>query len=213
MNPYLAIATEYVNNEIGTDFAIVPESIRDLEDVFCFTFQTKAFLETGDFSAMTVGQGYNFILKKDNRHFSYGSGFSFEEALDDLRKKIAMEARIKAFKADFELDSAYSIQIHQIRKKQLVVDVLLKHHLQYVIPEVVGDSIFRISRKYKATDILTRLNDLPVTFNLIPSNTLIYLIDELLKLNVCTFELIPYVHQQREVYSSRATPEDLAPIW
>lgn len=213
MSIYLDLAKKYINTEIGTDFAIVPEGINDLEDFFSFTYQTKEFLETGNFSAMTIGQGYHFIHKKDQRIFPYGSRLSFEEAMNDLREKLAIEVRIKTHKVNFELDVRYNIQINQIRNKQLVIDLFIKHRLEYIIPEVVGDSIFRISKPYKKNELLLRLDNLPTTFSEIQGHDMSYLIDDLLKSACCDFDLILHIPVKYEVYTSRATPGDLNPIW
>jgi hypothetical protein len=213
MDTYLDIAKEYISTAIGTDFAIVPESIHDLEDVFSFSYQTRTFLETGNFSYMTVGQGPTFIHKKDDRIFHYGSRFSFEEALNDLRKKLETETRIKTHTADFDLDTRYNLQINRIKKKQLLIDTLVAHKIEYIIPEIVGDSIFRISKTYKFRGLEIRLKELPAIFNATIGNTNVDLINDLIQQDSCEFELIKHIPMKYEVYTSRATPEDLKPIW
>lgn len=124
MNNYLKIAAEYIRAEVGDDYAIVKDSIVDLNNLYCFVYQTKEYLNTGNFHAMAVGQGYHFINKNDNRIFSYGSGFSFEEALADIERSLILEAGIRKHKSCFELQQRFDIQINQISKKQLLIDLL-----------------------------------------------------------------------------------------
>lgn len=94
MDSYFEIANVYIITEVGEDCAIVMESIQDLDDFYCFTYQSKSYLKMGNNELMWVGQGYNFIHKKDKRIFSYGSGFPLETALHDLRERLRIETKV-----------------------------------------------------------------------------------------------------------------------
>lgn len=213
MNNYLKIATEYISAEVGDDFAIVKDSIVDLNNLYCFVYQTKEYLNTGNFHAMAVGQGYHFINKNNNRIFSYGSGFSFEEALADIKRSLIIEAGIRKHKSCFELQKRFDIQINQISKKQLLIDLLKKHAITYVIPEIVGDSIFRIPKKYNSKVLEERFQELPAIFKGIGIDTCLYLTDELINTECCEFDLICHIDTKRAAYVNTATPEDLKPVW
>lgn len=213
VNEYLLLSSQYVAGKYGDGFAVVPGSIRDFEDLYCFTFQTKKFLETNNIVDMAVGNGYTFIYKLDNRIFEAGSRFTFEQSLKDLRNKLKVESYIKRQVSNFRLNLDFDLKILEIHQVKLLLDVLDKHELTYIIPEVVGDSIFRISKRYTQTLLQTRLKDLPVIFHGVDHLNCLYLADELLRYNICRFEL-----QERQVknyarYVGRATAEDLESIW
>lgn len=213
MNEYLLFACQYVAGKYGDGFAVVPGSISDLHDLYCFTFQTKKFLKTNNIVDMAVGNGYIFICKHDNRIFETGSRFTFEQSLKDLRNKLKIESAIKRQIPNFQMNLDFDLRILEIHQVELLVDVLDKHGLTYIIPEGVGDSIFRIPKRYNKALLQRRLKDLPVVFHGMNSSGCLFLIDELLKCNVCRFELLKHQVNTFAKYLDRSTPEDMEPIW
>lgn len=213
MNSYFDQAEIFINKEVGKDFGIVKESIQDLSDFYGFTYQSRKYLETGNFEDMMIGQGYNFINKLDNRVFSYGSGYGFEEALKELRKKVSQEAEIKKTIPDFEIQKRFDLRISSVENKQILVDTMLKFGLTYVIPEVVGSSIFRIAKNYKRTLFFEKLTDLPIIFHGMNQNELAELIIELIKNSSCEFDILQHEEKSFAKYVDKATKVDLEPIW
>lgn len=190
MDSYLEIANAYILTEAGEDCAIVMESIQDLENFYCFTYQSKSFLKTGNYEFMWVGQGYNFIHKKDKRIFSYGSGFPLEKALHDLRERLRIETKVKRVKNNFELEKQFDLLVTTIHKKQIFIDTFLKFDISYLTPEIVADSTFKIPKRYTKNVLLEKIKDLPASFKSINSRSCLYLADELIKNESCDFELL-----------------------
>lgn len=213
MNSYFDKAENFIDKEVGKDFGIVPDSIQDLSDFYGFTYQSRKYLETGSFEDMAIGQGYNFISKSDNRIFSYGSGQGFEDALKELRNKISKEAEIKKVKSEFDIQKRFDLRISTVMKKQILVDTLLKFGITYIIPEVVGSSIFRIAKNYKKKLLFEKLTDLPITFHGLNQHEIPNLIIELIKKSSCEFDLIEQQERNLAKYTDKATEIDLEPIW
>jgi hypothetical protein len=211
MKDYFQEATDYVVKQIGHEYAVDRRNIVDDEHCFGFIYHTKAFLDTGDFSKITAGQRYTFIIKRDNRIVSFGSGLSFEQARTTLEKSLAREVRIKKHKPEFDPKKGYDIRITHINKRWVIIDKLLKSEATYTIPEIVGDSIFRIPQKYNSKLLEERLTRLPVTFCGIKDR--LSLIDELLAADACRFELVERQEKSFAKYRDKATEEDLKSIW
>lgn len=211
MTDYLAEARRHINEKYGDQFSLLEKSIVDSDRFYCFTLQSSEFIRTGDYSTMAVGQGYTIIHKADNRFFDFGSRHSLEQSLKILDENLKVEDRIRKHKPQFELGTKYDLQINSIKKRQTLIEKLKGHGLTYVIPEVVGDSIFRIAKTYDTKSIEKRLKDLPVVLHGV-SNSLT-LIDDLLSSDCCDFDLPKRQDKSLQKYVERATEEDLKPIW
>jgi ribosomal protein L7/L12 len=59
----------------NSDCAIVEGATREYPRCFVFIYQSKKFVETGDFSEMLVGHGPVLISREDGRVFETGSAF------------------------------------------------------------------------------------------------------------------------------------------
>ena len=165
MKDYLSEARQHIREKYGEQFSVLEKSIVDLDRFYCFTFQSNEFLKTGNFSTMAVGQGYTIINKADNRFFNFGSGYSLDESLKVLDENLQTEAGIRKYKSQFILGTRYDLQINSIKKRQTLIEILQGHQVTYVIPEVVGDSIFRIAKAYDSKKLEKRLLELPVVFH------------------------------------------------
>jgi hypothetical protein len=128
-----------------------------------------------------------------------------------LEKWLAIEVRIKKHKPEFDPEKKYGIQITRINKRWVIVDKLLKFEVSYTVPEIVGDSIFRIPQKYNSKLLEKRLAELPATFCGIKDR--LSLIDELLAADACDFILVEHQEKSFAKYTARATEEDLIPVW
>ncbi|MFP9100550.1 hypothetical protein ACLI09_15990 [Flavobacterium sp. RHBU_24] len=109
MEHYIKFAEDYILNEVGDDCGLVKESITDYGDVVCFYYQSKKYLETNNFSDMYVGQGPMFIIKADDRVVEYGSATFEDEALENVRKFIAIEKQVRQ---DFPLFDSFSTHLN-----------------------------------------------------------------------------------------------------
>lgn len=102
MDDYIKLAKEYILKHAGIKFDIIEEAIVDYDDVFCFYYQSKKYLETRNFSDMYVGQGPIFIIKADKRFVSYGSAWGEENALKNLRRFLKIEVGIRKNDPSFD---------------------------------------------------------------------------------------------------------------
>ncbi len=211
MTDYYEKAAEYVREHCGDHFAVVESGVIDKEDLYCFTYQTKAFLETGDFRTMTVGQGPQIIVKQDNRIFSFGSGLTGYDAMKELRQQLAKEARIRTHTPDFTLKQKYGIQITMIKKPHLLFEKLRSLPITYTVPEPIGDAIYRTQKNYTKKLLEQRLSELPVPFRQIgePVST----IYELLISDTCEFDIVKLKPRNFAKYLTGATDDDLQTIW
>ena len=66
---YYKIASEFISS-INQECAIVDESIHDLPDLFCFTYQSKKHIKSKSINDVLVGQGCCFMHKSDKRILS-----------------------------------------------------------------------------------------------------------------------------------------------
>jgi hypothetical protein len=211
MIDFLTEARRHVREKYGDKYAVLKDSIVDSDRFYCFTFQSNEFIRTGDYSTMAVGQGYTIINKKDNRIFDFGSRHSLDQALKVLDENLWIEDRIKKHKPEFELGTKYDLRINSIKKRQTLIEKLKASGLTYIIPEIVGDSIFRIAKTYDLKGIEKRLNELPVVFHGISDE--LTLIDDLLSSDCGDFDLPKHQDKSLAKYVDRATEEDLQPIW
>lgn len=210
---YKTLADNYIKNTVGTDFSIVLDSIQDLNDFFCFTYQNRRYIETGDILHMAVGQGYTFIKKSDHRVFSFGSRYSFDLALSKLRNQVSKEAVIRKAIPHFDLLEKFSLKIISIYKKEKLIHLLLENKPTYVIPEVVGNSIFRVPKDYNKKSLSERLLNLPVELQGLNQERLPGLLLDLVKTNCCQFKLIEKKERNLEVHADKASDDDMEPIW
>ena len=213
MLSYKKQAKKFILEEVGSDFAIVEKSIRDLTAFFCFTYQTRAFIHSGKAEDMCIGQGYHFIFKADNRLFSFGSGYSFSEALRHLQNQLDDEKTIRSIFYEFDIRNAYTLTINKLHKKQFVLDTLMQFYITYIIPEIVGKSIYRIPKSYTKKLLHERFSQLPVEFNGISKQDLPRLLTSLIRLECCQFDLGEKKEEKFASYTSKAKDKDLQPLW
>ena len=107
---YYKIASEFISS-INQECAIVDESIHDLPDLYCFTYQSKKYMKSKNINDLLVGQGYYFIHKSDKRIFQFSSGFSYEESLERIRKDLILEQKVRILYPKYDIRKKYDITI------------------------------------------------------------------------------------------------------
>lgn len=214
MNDFFKIAEDFVKTEIGNDVSILKDSIEDLEDLYCFTYQSKEYLKTNDFSSILVGQGYLYLNKSDKRIFSIGSTYPLESGLKEIREWLYFEKKIRMYYPDYELNIKYDIIVTQINDKEILKKILIRYETSYIIPEVVSNFIYRISKNYNSKILDQRLELLPSTFKGISQSTNFKLITNLIESNCCKFDIVKHINKNYSSYlDATILPEDLKPEW
>lgn len=213
MTNYFEIAVKYIAENAGPECAIMKEGILDVEDFYCFSYNSKKYLEGGYYGDMLIGPGSIIISKKDGRIFEYGSGYSSENAIADLRKRLHLEIEIKKEKPHFILNTHYDLEITRVKRKMALIELLVEYQTTYIIPEAVGNAIYRVAKSYTSSQLEGRLKMLPATFHGIDWRENVNLFSALLKSNSCEFNLIEHIDYRLEKYTPDATAKDLEPIW
>jgi len=213
MENYFIIANRLIAETMGTEYAILPESTVDTEDIFGFSYQSKRFLQTRDVMDMVVGQGPVLLSKVDQRLFVYGSAYSIATAMADLWLQLDREKSVRAQFHAFDFRHSYNLTVTRIDKKQQLMESLLRQGMTYILPEVVGEDIFRIPKPYTKLQLENRLKELPTTFHHKTGQWISRFYQENVTWQLCEMELAPYQKTERARNIQRATEEDLKPIW
>lgn len=145
--------------------------------------------------------------------FEYGSRLSYDEATRNLRMKINIEAKVRMHIPNYNLQRQYGIIVYKIKKRQIFIETILKSGISFTIPEIVGDSIFRISQPYTKKKILIRLEKLPITFNQVNKHELLNVLLELIRNASCEFKLKEIEFPLLSNNAKGAKGIDLEPIW
>lgn len=213
MNPFFKQAENYVSTKYGKEFRVVKASIQDLPDFFGFTFNTHVILESEKLNNTVIGQGWHFLFKLDCRIFTTRTGLGFEGGLKKLRRRISQEKAVRNSIPNFDIQIRYDLRVSEVLKKQVLLQSLLKFGLTYTIPEIVGDSIFRIPTAYTENLLLEKLSITPFVFFGLNHDELPELIIELIQNTSCKFSLLKYESRTFAKYVSKASKIDLEPIW
>ena len=210
---YLEIARKYIRETKGEEFDVPEESIEDYEDIFCFFYQSKKYLKTLDFRDMLVGQGPQLIIKSDDRIIPFGSAYTSDTAIREIRKKILIENTIRKICPNYNYwQDNYILVINKIFNEDRLISILKDHRATYIIPEVIGNSIHRAGKVYTKNDLTKRFQDLPANFHTFYG---LYweLLIKLTESYCCDFSI--KLKENREFASSLvyATEKDFEPVW
>ncbi len=168
-------------------------------------------METNDPTDMAVGQGPIVMSKIDNRMFEYGSHTSCKEAMNKTEEILRDEKVIQQTFNHYNVQEPYSLVITELIGIGKVTEIILAHRLSYVLPEKVGDSVFRISREYTQQFLQQRLSNRPCKFEAAPVP--IKLVSELLLSKRCKIQIPKFESKVWEYHANRVTEEDLQPVW
>ncbi len=212
MNTYLKAAIDFIAAKAGPYYSISPNSIEETDDFYCFTYLPTEYLNRDKFlEPIGIAGGFNILNKADSRIFRYSGGIPYENGMADLSERLKKETEIKRQLPIFSLNHSYCLTIVSNYSAEKVANVLIKYKAAYIIPEVVGDSIFRIPALYKKEQLMKRLSTLPVTFSCVQVDCDVLL--ELIAVKGCNFEIALKTNKQMAKYTSGATTSDLEPIW
>ncbi len=212
MNTCLKAAIDFIAVKAGPHFSISPNSIEETDDFYCFTYAPTEYLNrSGSLEPIEIVGGFNILNKADNRIFRYSGSFSYQNGMADLSERLKKETEIKRHLPIFSLNHSYCLTIISNYSAEKVANVLIKYKATFIIPEIVGDSIFRIPTLYKKEQLMKRLSTMPATFNCLQVDCDLLL--ELLAIRGCNFEIVLKQHKQAAKYTNQATTSDLEPIW
>lgn len=209
---YLAAARKYIQETAGPGFDIPPKSIEEYEDVFCFSYQPDLYLKTLNPRDMQIGPGPVVLVKADGRIFPYSGSYSYAEAIEETRMKLYREKIIKNILPDYQYDKEYTLIIEKIHHEDQLISVLRKYKTGFIIPEVIGNSIYRTERIYKTNDLKKRFSRLPAEFNKL-SGDFSAVLAELIEGYCCEFSLKTKDRYPYASYTGNAGEKDYETVW
>lgn len=210
---YLSIARQWVKEKVGEDFDVTAEMTKDYDDIFCFSYQSKEFLNTNDYHYFDTGIDPQLIIKIDSRFIPFGSGYTFEIAAQETRKKLLKEKSIKMVCPNYNYwEDNYVLIIHQVFDEAKLISILKSYRATYIVPEVIGNSIHRVGKAYTQNDLIERFNNLPATFHTLYgffSEVLLELIESF----CCELNIVPKEKKKYASYIEHSIPTDYEIIW
>lgn len=188
---FIKIAREYLLENVGDDVDIVEEHVKDLDDLFYFSYQSKEFLKTKNFEDMLIGQGPMFIIKKDGRIVSYGSAFGSREARIDVINKLNKERLIRIFQEDYDIwETDYDLVINKIyeRDEERIISMLLKYKTQYTLTNQDKETSYHFFNK---DQLQKKFKKLPLNLGKLFNDSLYNVLVELINnYPYCEFTLL-----------------------
>ncbi|WP_153395135.1 hypothetical protein [Chryseobacterium vaccae] len=209
---YLEAAQKYIQETAGNGFGIPDESIDIHEDVFCFCYQPDLYLQTLNPVDMQIGPGPHVLVKADERIFPYSGSYSYAEAIQETRMKLYREKIIKSIHSGYQLDKEYILIIEKIHHEDQLVSVLREYKASFIIPEIIGNSIYRTARTYQKSELKKRFELLPAEFNKLLGDFSAALTN-IIETYCCEFSLKEKDHYPYASYTGNAGEKDYETIW
>ena len=200
-------------NSIDDDRLTIYNDITDAGDVYVAAVCSKEYLKTKDPRHHLIGIGPMIIDKENGYVLQYGSPNSEESAIKNYRILKLKWNFIKNDFPNFDIQTNYNIIIKEILDKNKLVDLILSFPFQYTIPEVEGDTIWRISKRYDKKILMDRLDIQPTSFTDIHAERILDFHENVTLNNLCKFDLEIYHKELKEWNITRATDSDLEPKW
>jgi len=210
---YLSIARQWIKEKLGENFDVTAEMTKDYDDIFCFSYQSKEFLETNDYHYFDTGIGPQIIIKSDQRIIPFGSGYTFEIAAQETRKKLLKEKKIRTVCPNYNYwEENYILIIHQVFDEAQLISILKSYRATYIVSERKGNGFHRVGKAYTEKDLTDRFCTLPTQFHTLYgffSDTLI----ELIEASCCELSIEPKEKKPDTSYIDYPTDQDDEIIW
>lgn len=209
---YLEAAQKYVQETAGSGFNIPGKSIENYEDIFCFSYQSGSYLKTLNAEDMQVGPGPHVLVKADGRIFPYSGSYSYAEAIQETRMKLYREKIIKSVHSGYQPDKEYTLIIEKIHHEDQLIFILRDYKASFIIPEIIGNSIYRTERTYKKSELKKRFELLPAEFNKLHGDFSTAL-NNIIETYCCEFSLKEKDHYPYASYTGNAKEKDYETVW
>lgn len=146
-------AIESVRSDLEDGLDVMLDSIIEKDYGWLIFSQSKEYIETGNILYMVVGSGGTLIEKESGRKIQLGSAYSTEKNLEIYEKGY------------FRFDN-WDIVITRVNDLRRTIDYLGKLDISYVIPEEAHGEVWKIAKGYTDKQLKSKLETLPVRFNL-----------------------------------------------
>ena len=144
-------AKQIALDRIGPDCALIDDATMEKSYGWYFCYQSKAYVQSGDFRDMLIGSGGFIVEREDGDVFEFGSAYP-------------LERNLAAYEAGFKYDT-YDLTILSVSDIQQTVRLLLSLNMTYVVPEEAYGTMWRIPQGYTEVQIRSALASLPHTFS------------------------------------------------
>lgn len=138
-------------DKIGTDCALIEDATIEKPYGWYFCYQSKAFVQSGDFKDMLIGSGGFIVEREGGRIFEFGSAYP-------------LERNLAAYEAGFKYNT-YDLTIFSIDDIQQTVQLLLNLRMTHGISEEEYGVVWKIPQDYTEAQIRSALTSLPYTFS------------------------------------------------
>ena len=136
-------------DKIGSDCAIIANSIIEKPYGWYFSFQSKKYLETGDFREMLAGSGGFIVEKETGSVVEFGSVYSLEKNFEIYEKGLV---------------GFNDLVILKVRDTNESVRLLNRLQMFYVEPEFAHGVEWKIPKTYNEKQLKQAISKLPCIF-------------------------------------------------
>lgn len=166
---------------IGPDCLLVETATLEKPYGWYFLGQSRTYLETGDIAHMLLGSGGFIVERSDGRVFAFGSAYPREQWFANYER---------GFKHD-----RYDLRILAVSSIPLATNLLLRLDMQYVVPETVDGTVWKIPRPYTLKQLRAALGRPSCTFADQAFWHKVHVFDEIDASGCCEYELREHVKE------------------
>lgn len=145
-------AMEVFKESLPDGYGVMEEWTIERNYGFVFFAQSNQFLASRDPQDMAIGMAGSLVEKATGRIIHFASAYS---------TALSLEIYESGYLAYDDID----ILITKVLDEREAISLIMELGLQYVVPEVDGDIVWRIPKQYKHSQIKQFLRTLPCRFN------------------------------------------------
>jgi hypothetical protein len=171
----LQIAKGYIGNECD----LVDSATCEKSYGWYFYAQSKKFLKSGLDSDLLCGSAGFLVEREAGRIVAFGSAYSANTWLANYEKGFKYEC--------------YDLMINAIYDEATTLQALFKLDMQYVIPEWMHGTEWRVPRRYSMKELAQQISELPCRFEGQSFCYRVEVFDWMNETKCCEYSLIEHV--------------------
>jgi hypothetical protein len=144
-------AKQIAIRKIGPDCVLSENETIEKPYGWYFCFQSKAYLQSGQFQDMLVGSGGFIVEREDGYIFEFGSAYP-------------PEYNLAAYEAGFRYET-YDLTILSVTDRKQTVWLLFQLNMSYVVVETEYGIDWKVPKQYTEAQIKAALATTPCTFS------------------------------------------------
>jgi hypothetical protein len=146
-------AIESVRLTLPPDFDVLEEEVIGRPYGWLIFSQTRAYIATGDFSAMAVGSGGTLVEKATGKQVHFGSAYTHD-------------VHLKMYEAGYLAHENFDLIVSEVSDSAAAPVLLKELGIQCVKPELASGTLWRVPQPYSLEQLRQRLCSLPCRFHL-----------------------------------------------